>query len=190
MSNKLWDIVKTVGSTALQIALPGTGSAIVAAVNEFLPDDSKLSNTATGNDAVNAIQKLSPEAQASVMNKQFNVDIERLRQQYGTIQTMLTSDATMQHTTRPYIAKGAFHVVAFVTIVTISIWAYAIATGDDSMVTAVVNGWPFILGVVGPLVVLLHAYFGVLRKEQQNKLNAANGHAIVSGISSLFKKKG
>jgi hypothetical protein len=43
---------------------------------------------------------------------------------------------------------------------------------------------------VGPLVVLLHAYFGVLRKEQQNKLNAANGHAIVSGISSLFKKKG
>lgn len=190
MSNKLWDIVKTVGSTALQVALPGTGSAIVAAVNEFLPDDSKLPGTATGNDAVNAIQKLSPEAQASVMNKQFDVDIERLRQQYGTIQTMLTSDATMQHTTRPYIAKGAFHVVAFVTIVTISIWSYAIATGDDSMVTAVVNGWPFILGVVGPLVVLLHAYFGVLRKEQQNKLNAANGHAIVSGISSLFKKKG
>lgn len=30
---KLWDIVKSVGSAALQVALPGTGSLIVGALN-------------------------------------------------------------------------------------------------------------------------------------------------------------
>lgn len=188
MSNKLWDIVKTVGSTALQVALPGAGTAIVAAVNEFLPDDSKLPGGATGNDAIDAINRLSPEAQSAVMNKKFDVDIERIKQQYSTVQAMLTADASMPQTTRPYIAKHAFHVVAFAVIVTISIWAIAIINKDDDMVNAVNNGWMFVLSVLGPLVVLLHAYFGVLRKEQQNKLNAANGHPIVSGIKSLFKR--
>ena len=47
---KLWDIVKTVGSAALQVALPGTGSLIVGAVNELLPDDKKLPAGATGDD--------------------------------------------------------------------------------------------------------------------------------------------
>ena len=188
MSN-IWDIVKTVGSTALKVALPGTGSAIVGAINAFLPSDEKLPDGATGSDAQRAISKLSPDAQAKVMAKQFDVDIERLRQRYGTVQTMLTADATMQQTTRPYIAKGAFHVVSFAVLIAVSIWAYSVAVKDDAMMNAVNNGWPFILSVLGPLVTLLLAYFGVLRKEHQNKLNASNGHPIVSGIASLFGKK-
>lgn len=185
----LWDIVKTVGSTALQVALPGTGSLIVNAVNEFLPDNSKLPATATGSDTVTAIAQLSPEAQAEVMTKQFDVDIELIRQQYTTIQTMLTADATTPQTTRPYIAKQSFHVIAFCCVIAITVWTIGIFVKDTAMVTAVVNGWPFLLSVIAPLTVLLHAYFGVLRKEQQNKLNAANGNPIVSGLSALFAKK-
>lgn len=187
--SKLWDIVKTVGSTALQVALPGTGTAIVSAINEFLPSDEKLPSGATGDDAIDAISRMNPEAQAAVMTKQFDVDITRIRQQHATLQAMLTSDATQKHTTRPHIAKGCFYVVAFATVVTVSIWAYAVATKDEEMLSAINGGWVFALSVIGPLVTVLHAYFGVLRKESADKLNAANGNPIVRGMSALWNSK-
>jgi hypothetical protein len=45
---KLWDIVKTVGSAAIQAALPGTGSLIVGAVNELLPEGKKTPSRGDG----------------------------------------------------------------------------------------------------------------------------------------------
>ncbi len=190
---KLWDIVKTVGSAALQVALPGTGSLIVGAVNELLPDDKKLPAGATGDDVNNAIAKLPPEQQASVMEKEFDVSITQIKESNSTVRTMLESDAKNPHSTRPYIAKGSFHVVAFVVIVTISVWAYGVLVSDDSLVKTVMGGWQFVLAVIGPLVTLLWAYFGVLKQEHKNKLDAANGSSTPAGIagilSSIIKRR-
>ena len=44
---KLGDILKTVGSGLIHTLLPGTGSLIVAGINEFLPSDKQLPETAT-----------------------------------------------------------------------------------------------------------------------------------------------
>lgn len=190
---KLWDIVKTVGSAALQVALPGTGSLIVGAVNEFLPDDKKLPAGATGDDLNNAIASLPPEQQASVMEKEFDVSITQIKESNSTVRVMLESDAKNPHSTRPYIAKGSFHVVAFVVIVTISVWAYGVLISDDGLVKTVMGGWQFILAVIGPLVTLLWAYFGVLKQEHKNKLDAANGSSTPAGIagilSSIIKRR-
>jgi len=189
---KIWDIVRNVGSAALQVALPGTGSLIVKAVNEFLPGDKKLAESATGDEIGSAISSLPPDQQAQVLQKEFDVTIEQIQQSNSTLRSMLESEAKSPHSTRPYIAKGAFHVVAFATICVVSIWAYGVISGDSAVITAVVNGWPFILGTIGPLVILLHSYFGVLKQEQKNKLEAASGRSTPAGISgilsALFKK--
>jgi len=189
---KLWDIVKTIGSAAIQTALPGTGSLIVGAVNAMLPDDKKLPESATGQQITSAISTLPPEQQAEVMNKQYDVTIEDIRQSHSTLRAMLESEAKSPQSTRPYIAKGSFHVVSFAIIIAISVWAFGVATSDDGIIKTVVDGWPFILVVIAPLVVLLHTYFGVLKKEHKDRLDAANGAAnpagIVGLVSSLFKK--
>lgn len=185
---KLWDIVKSVGSVAIQTALPGTGSLIVGAVNELLPDDKKLPNTATGDDLSNAINTLPPEQQSQVLLKEYDVSIEGIKQSHSTIRAMLDSEAKAPHTTRPYIAKGSFHVVAFVTLVMVCTWASGVFSGNDKMVEAVTDGWPWVLAVIGPLVTLLYSYFGVLRKESENKMNAANGLRAGTGVGSILGK--
>lgn len=183
---KLWDIVKTVGSTALQVALPGTGSLIVGAVNELLPDDKKLPASASGNDISQAIGSLPPGQQASVMEKEFDVDITQIKESNSTVRTMLESDAKNPHSTRPYIAKGSFHVVAFAVIVAISVWAYGVFTDNSELVKSVMDGWQFVLAVIGPLVTLLWAYFGVLKQEHKNRLDAASGSSTPSGLAGII----
>ena len=101
-----------------------------------------------------------------------------------TVRELLKADAKNPHTTRPKIALGAFYVVAFVTIATISLWAYGVLAQNDVLVKTVMDGWPFILAVIGPLVTLLWAYFGVLKQEQRNRLDAATG--APSGISRII----
>ncbi len=190
---KLWDIVKTIGSAAIQTALPGTGTLIVGAVNAMLPDDKKLPESATGEQVSSAISKLPPEKQTELMEKKYDVDIEEIRQSHTTLQTMLKSDAENPHSTRPYIAKGSFHILAFTTIIVISTWSYGVLSANHEIVKSIMDGWPFILAATGPLVALLKAYFGILRQEHQTKLEAAGGVINPSGIagliSSIFKTK-
>jgi hypothetical protein len=185
---KLWDIVKNVGTAALQVALPGTGSLIVGAVNEFLPDDKKLPAGATGDDIGGAISRLPATDQAAIMEKEFDVEIVRLTESHSTVRAMLESDVKNPHSTRPYIAKGAFHVVAFAILAVVSVWSYGVISGDSVVITAVVEGWPFILAAIGPLVTLLWAYFGVLKQEHKNKLDAANGGSTPAGFSGILSK--
>ena len=188
---KLWDIVKTIGSAAISTAVPG-GPFILGAINSILPDDKKLPETATGHEISSAIGSLPPEQQASIMEKEYDVTLEEIKQSHNTVRAMLESDANNPHSTRPYIAKGSFHVVAFSIITVVSVWAYGVFIENKSIVEAITEGWPFVLAVITPLVVLLHAYFGILKKEHKNRLDAANGSAAPAGIvglvSSLFKK--
>lgn len=189
---KLWDVIKTVGSGVIREVVPG-GGILVDAVNEFLPDDKKLPNDATGGDVNSALQSLPPADQARLLDKEFDVDITQIRQSNETIRAMLESDAKNKHTTRPYIAKGAFHVLAFAIVATVSAWLVGIITGDADLVAAVVDGWQFVLAVIGPLVTLLWAYFGVLNREQKNRLDALSGRSGPAGLagvlSNLIKRK-
>ncbi len=187
----IWDIAKTVGAGVISSVVPG-GSAIVAAVNAFLPDDAKLGDSATGSDISTAMQKLTPEDRAELMTKQFEVDITQIKESNSTVRVMLESDAANPHSTRPYIAKGSFHVIAFTIVVTIAMWAYGIASGNSGMVKTVMDGWPFVVAVITPLVTLLWAYFGILKQEHKQRMDAAGGQSTPSGItgilSSLLKR--
>ncbi len=181
----LWSIVKSVGSAALQVALPGTGSLIVGAINELLPGDKQLPETATGAEAKNALDGIPADQRAELKLRQFDVTIEQLQQAGESNRAMLAAESTSTHTTRPYIAKGSFQVVAATILIAISAWAYGVVTGDDAMIEKVVSGWPFILAATAPLVALLRAYFGILKTEQRDKLNSSQGAPAQSGIASL-----
>lgn len=188
---KLLDILKTVGGGIINTMVPGAGSLIIAGLNKVLPSDNQLPDNATGQDAEKAISKLSSEDRASVLNKEYDVKIEQIRQSYGALQTMLEANAKSTHTTRPKIAYQAFQVVAFGTVSVISAWCFAVFTGNVVMIKNIETSWLFILGVITPLVTVLHAYFGVLRDETKDRFNAAQGHKVdaVSGIiGRLFKK--
>lgn len=184
---KLKDILATVGSGLISTLVPG----VVSMINGVLPDDKQLPENATGAQAQAAISSLPPEQQAAVMSKEYDVDITQIKQSNETLRTMLESDAQNPHSTRPYIAKGAFFVVAYSDVVAISIWAWAVITSEDPLKN-LTDGWPFILAVTGTLVTLLLAYFGVLKSEHKNKLDAAAGTPQPSGlsavVSSLFKR--
>lgn len=103
-----------------------------------------------------------------------------------TVQQMLISEANATQTTRPYIAKQAFHVLAFVVICVTFIFCYAVWQGETEMLKALISGEWFILAMVAPLVTMLLAYFGVVRSENQNKVNAATGNK--TSFQYLFDK--
>lgn len=181
----IMEILGKVGSGVITSLVPG-GAAIVSAVNAFLPDDKKLPGSATGAQVSAAVSALPPEQRAQVIAKEFDVDITQIKESNDTLRTMLTAEQASTHTTRPRIALGSFYVVGFAIVAVVLLWCYAVATGNSVMVSAIMEGWPFLLAVLGPLVVLLRAYFGVLKTEQKNRLDAANGSTgtAVSGILS------
>jgi len=188
----VWDIVKTVGSGVISALVPG-GSEIISVINEFLPDDKKLSHDATGAQALNAIQSLPAKERADLMSKSFDVDMMQIKESNSTLRMMLESDAKNPHSTRPYIAKGSFLVVAFSIIVMISLWAVSVFNHQIGTIKVVVDGWPFVLAVMAPLVTLLYAYFGVLKNEHKNRLDAASGGSTspsgITGILSTILKR-
>lgn len=164
---------------------------MLGAINALLPPDKRLPDTATGQDIDYVIKGLPAESRAAILDKEFDVELTQIKESYSTLRVMLEQDAKNPHSTRPRIALGAFRVVAFSCITVISVWSYGVLTGDSELVKSVMDGWPFILAAIAPLTVLLQSYFGVLKTEQKNRLDAANGSptsGIVSLISSLIKR--
>lgn len=184
---KLGDILKTVGSGLIQTLLPGTGSLIVAGINEFLPINKQLPETATVEQANSALNSLPPEHRASLLEKEFDVKMEA----YNTLQVMLQANAQSKHTTRPKIAYEVWQVVGITTIAFVFGWLFAVVTGNTEMISKIENSYMFAGMLIAPLIVWLNSYFGVLRDEAKDKLNSAQGHKVdpVAGlIGKLFKK--
>ncbi len=187
----LWNIVKTVGTGLISTMVPG-GPLIVAGINAALPDDKKLPENATGVQAMEAIESLPLEERAAVINKQYDVEITQIKESHDTVKTMLTMDAVNPHSTRPKIAYQAFQLLATIMLIVISLWAYAVGTGNNVMVKTIQDGWPWMATFILPVVGWINAYFGKLVTEQKNKLDAVNGAttpAGIAGIVSTFLKR-
>lgn len=184
--NKVWNILKSVGAAVITTVAPVGGSLIVSAINELLPSDKQLPENATGAQASSAIASLPPEQQAMIMSKEFDVQIETIRETGSALREMLSSDRGNPHSTRPMIAWWSFVVVAISALAVIAVWGFAVISGKQEMVKAVMNGWPFITAILAPLVALLYAYFGILKTEQKNRLDAVNGNEQPTGLSGFI----
>lgn len=191
---KLIDILKAVGSAAIQVAMPGTGSLLVAGINELLPVNKQLPVNPTGSDVSSAIASLPPEQRASVLEREFDVEIVQIEQSNQTLRAMLESDAANPHSTRPKIAYQAFQVVAIISLGIVAIWAIAALRGDHKTMGLVNDGYIFIGIITSPFILWLNSYFGILKTESKDRLNAVSGlpetkpNFIKSTISSFLSK--
>jgi hypothetical protein len=183
--SSLWDIVKTVGTGIISTAVPG-GPLIVAAINAVLPEDQKLPDNVSGAQAQDAISRIPAADRAALMDKEFEVELTDIKESHSTLRTMLESDAANPQSTRPYIAKHAFHIIALTSVVIMIAWGYAVFTGNTEMVKQVQDGALFVVALNGTLATLLLAYFGTLRKEHKQKMDAASGNASPTGIAGLI----
>lgn len=183
----LLDILKGAATVAGTLH-PGIGAAI-GLVNSFLPRDKWLPETATGAEVEAAANTLPPAERARVFEHEIELKIAEVKEGNETLRIMLQADAASTHTTRPYIAKHAFHVVALVAVVAISIWGYGVTTKQADLVKAVTGGWPFVAAVIAPFVLLLQSYFGILKQEHRQRLNGGAPSGLGGMISAIIGRK-
>jgi hypothetical protein len=183
----LWDVIKEVGGEVIKNVVPG-GAMLMGVVNELLPDDKKLPVGATGNDVKAAIESLPPTDRARIMEKEIDLDLADIRESHSTLRAMLDSDAKNPQSTRPYIAKHAFHIIAVTSVAIMAAWSYAVYSGDSVMVKQIQEGAIFVVALNGTLATLLLAYFGSIRKEHKQKMDAASGNKQPSGIAGLVSR--
>ena len=183
----LGDILKTVGTGLIASIAGPAAPLIIAGINGFLPGDKQLPDNATGEQAQSAIDNLSPELRASVLEKEYDVTIEEIRGFTGRFKAMAEVDAT-GNTTRPFIALLMAWVVAFAIVGLVIMIGVAINEKDSETVRAIGDNWPLVAALLGIPSGLLNSYFGKRTKEKQQKYEAATGvSAPISLLAGLFK---
>lgn len=177
----IWDLAKSIGGEFIKDAVP-MGGLIVQAVNAMLPQSEQLGANPTGHDVKSAIAKMTPDAQAKLMQKQYDVDITSIQERHSTARAMLQAESVSTHTTRPKIALGAFYVVATIAMLITLGWLYAVVTHDTKLVNEIVAGWAFVGVITAPFVAWLNRYFGILKEEHKTRLSLAAGKAEIPPI--------
>ena len=107
----LKNILISAGSAIFKNAVPG-GDAILNVVNDLLPDDKKLPIHATGDEVKNAIDALPADQRASIMLKEFDVEIAEINN-WSKIQASLSDADKAGASSRPFIARMMAWVVLF-----------------------------------------------------------------------------
>lgn len=178
---KIKDILKAAGTRLLR-EVPGVD--VVLDVVEAVTGDRPDKGSTTADQLRAKLESLPPETQSQVLE----LDIETIRQQGATMQAMLLAESKSSHTTRPLVVRGAFYVVAFVTVLVVSMWAYAVLGGSTEMVETIMDGWPWVAALLVPFIGWLNAYFGILKTEHQNRLDAAQGRTTKrQGLGGLIE---
>lgn len=116
------------------------------------------------------------------------IEADNFKVRGDTLQAMLLAESKSKHTTRPKIAYQAFQVVSAISLLIVFGWVFAVITDNETMVNMIVEGWPFVAAIIFPFIGWLNNYFGVLRKEDKDRLDAATGNIPTGLISTLVKK--
>ena len=171
---KVWNILKKVGGTALRIACPAAGE-LIDVVNEFLPEDKKLPGDATGSQLEEAVmENLSPDQQAEIMNRKFDVEIKEIKAHSTNLKTLAEADIAGA-STRPEIAMMMAKTVVFTIIVMVSMLAVAILKNNIKMIAELAASWQLVLAIIATPCALLRAYFAMRTKEKGMRANFAAG---------------
>ena len=183
---KLFDLLKSIGGAAL--ASTPLGAAAIPVINSFLDDDKKLPENATGQDALNTIDSLPPEAkQALALAK---IDLAKTEELGRTSRYEAMCKADGQGT-RAKIVLEAMRTLTVITVLFIIAigWVYiehgAAHAFSSEMATV-------FLTISGTYAYVVRAYMGDLRTEtesrhavEDNKPRLAKG---LAGLVQAIKK--
>ena len=184
---KLLHILKTIGKGVIREAIPG-GNLLVELIDQSLPEKHRgLSKDLTGDQAIQEIEVLLPsQDRAKLLNRELDVEAVKIQESYSTVRAMLEADVKNPQSTRPAIAKGCFHILAICNMLFFISWLAAVFLNYVQIAETLTNGSSVLLTVNGPLVICLMAYFGILRTEHKNRLDAANGVSLPTGLGAII----
>jgi len=177
-------ILKRVGGATLKSIPPlGIVTEILSFVNDILPRDKQLTETATGEQALTAIAELPEDKQAEVLIKKFDVELAEISAHVDVVKCLADVDRT-GHSTRPEIARAQSNLIGFGVVITLGPIGYAIVTGDEQMIKAVASIWPLIAAVLGISAGIVNSYFGKRYKEKAQKYEAVSNTPPMMGLLS------
>ena len=183
-------ILGAVGKGLIKDIIPGYGMAeeVINTINNFLPNNQKLTEHTTGDNALTAINSLSPDKKAELLSKQCDVEIVEAEQWTNVIESLSKADISGS-STRPQIAKMMAYMVCFTVLTLDSAIFYAIVTDKQEILKAIADAWPLILAILGTPTALLRSYFGLRTQDKQMRANTALGVPALptGGILSMFK---
>ena len=184
---KIWDIIFKAGKVALSVVAPGA----VTLINEFLPEDKKLPENATGEQAKTAIESLPPEQAAQIFSKELDVEITEIQEYTKVISALAEVDKTGS-STRPFIARLMAWQVFLSGMFFSSSLSYAIITQDSEMIGQLQTTWPLALAILATPTALLRAYFAMRTKEKKARYDMTahvepQGNTL-SQIIGMFKE--
>lgn len=160
---KILDILKTVGAGVL--SSHPAGAAALTLVNSFLPDEKKLPENVTGEEAENEINNLPPAQKQAILLA--NIDLEKTKEEGYTKRYEAMCKADGQET-RSAIVKQAMNFLCWITLLFMCAisWVYvtngAEAAFSDNMV------W-FFFAITSTFAYVVRAYFGDLKSETQSR---------------------
>ena len=176
---KFSDVLKFLKPAASIAAsfIPG-GAAAVELVNAFLPEEKQLPPTATGGEVIDAYEGLTPEQQTSLREKEIDLEIAKEEGWTDRFKVMVEGD---KQSTRPKIAWSMCQLLCF-EIMAFTVWCFVYPTSMKSAMT-----WTVFATLTATPAGLLGKYFGELRKEQANRLNAPTP-SILKNVIDQFKR--
>jgi len=170
----------TGGASALVGGAVGALGSLIAGALGVEPDPRSVAKAINADPtaARAGLDKLQLEQAHEVDKLLLRIDELVVREQGETMRTALISNASEKHTTRPKIALGFSIIIGFTSVVIMLMWGYAVLSANVAMVAQIQEGWPFIAAVIGTPTAVVTAYFGVLRRENQQRLQAATGQLV------------
>jgi hypothetical protein len=155
---------------------PGVAAAI-GLVNEFLPEDKQLPETATGKDVDDAIEGLPPEAQRAIREKEIDLEIAREEGWTERYKAMTQADGqeTRAHIVLQLTRVLCFEILAFTVLI---IWRPEVLESDALCV---------VFGVLTatPATVIMN-YFGNLRREHSQRQEAMGVAKKAGGLMKVL----
>jgi len=176
--------LKTVG-VGLISANP-MGAAAIGLINAALPDDKKIPITATGVEAEQALDKLSPEQKQSVMLANIAYDVKVLETDSAKYAAMCAADGQV---TRAKVVMWAMKALIGISLIFIlaTAWVYVKVGAVEAFNPAMIGVY---VSITGTFAYVIRAYFGDLRRETESRHQMIDNKPRKPGVvETLFSRK-
>ena len=117
-----------------------------------------------------------PEDQKALAEAKLNNELGMEQEHTKQLEAAYAHDNTNK-STRPAIALGSFHIVAFVSLAFV-VGLYADITLPD---------WPLLATILAPFVLWVNTYMNARKQEKIARYNVATGNPAVSAIASAIQ---
>jgi hypothetical protein len=184
---KALDVLKTIG-TGLISSNP-YGAAALTVVNAFLPDDKKLPTSATGEQAMQAVEQLSGAEKAQIAIAEIDLKKADIQGQTDRYVAMTKADGQKTRAKIVLIAMYALIAISLIFIIAVAFVYYK----DGAALAFSTEMALVFITVSGTFAYVIRAYFGDLKVETTSRHATSNNRLPkstgIAGVVEALRKK-